>query len=104
MTTVAFIGIAHIHSPDFLKVAQGRADIRIKGIWDHDPARGQKAADDVGTRFVPDVTAILADPEISAVVIPREAAYRNAGIEAIYEGARHNTWAMPEGDHPRSGS
>ena len=74
MTTVAFLGTAHIHTSDFLKIAKGRTDIVIGGIWDHDAARGQKAADEVGTRFVPDVTAILADSKISAVIVCSETA------------------------------
>jgi predicted dehydrogenase len=33
----------------------------------------------------------------ATLVTPREAAYRSAVMEAIYEGARHNNWETPKG-------
>src|SRR5581483_9078460 len=72
MTNIAILGSSHIHTPGFVKKIKDRSDVMIKTIWDHDPARGQKYADDVQARFIGDLKPILADPEIHAVVICSE--------------------------------
>jgi predicted dehydrogenase len=72
MTNIAFIGCAHIHTAGFVKAVKNRKDILIKSVWDHDAARGQKYADEAQARFIGDVKTILADPEITAVVITSE--------------------------------
>src|SRR5205823_321422 len=61
---LAFLGCAHIHTPGFIKTVQKRADLRVKSVWDHDPARGQMRADQLSARFFADYRAILDDPEI----------------------------------------
>jgi predicted dehydrogenase len=71
-TNLAFLGCAHIHAPNFLKTVAGRDDVQVKTVWDHDAARGQRRADEVGARFIGDLRPILADPEIDAVVICSE--------------------------------
>jgi len=72
MTNIAFIGCAHIHTPGFVKAVKNRKDLMIKSVWDHDAARGQKYADDAQARFIGDYKTILADPEVTAVVITSE--------------------------------
>jgi len=44
MTTIAFVGCAHIHTPGFIKAVQKRDDIKVKSVWDHDPTRAKKRA------------------------------------------------------------
>jgi predicted dehydrogenase len=72
MTNIAFIGCAHIHTPGFVKAVKNRKDLMVKTVWDHDAARGQKYADETGARFIGDLKPILADPEVSAVIICSE--------------------------------
>ena len=72
MTNIAIIGCAHIHTSNFVKEIKTRQDLTIKAVWDHDTARGQKYATDAGARFVGDLKPILADPEISAIVVCSE--------------------------------
>src|SRR5438067_11403048 len=72
MTNIAFIGCAHIHTPGFVKAVKNRKDLMVKTVWDHDAARGQKYADEIGARLHGDVKPILADPEIAGVVICSE--------------------------------
>ena len=72
MTTVAFVGCAHIHTPDFIHTIQNRPDIQCKSVWDHDPARAQKAADELGAQVVSDLTTLYADPEIAAAIVCTE--------------------------------
>ena len=40
--TLAFVGIAHIHTPSFMDLLKKRADVKVKCIWDHDTARAAK--------------------------------------------------------------
>ena len=72
MTTVAFVGCAHIHTPGFIQLVNSRPEIQCKSVWDHDGARAAKRAAEMGAQVVSDVAAIYADPEIEAVVVCTE--------------------------------
>ena len=70
--TVAFAGVAHIHTPGYLDKIKKRADVQIKYVWDHDPKRAERSAEKAGAQTVADVKTIWSDPEISAVIILSE--------------------------------
>jgi predicted dehydrogenase len=70
--TVAFVGVAHIHTPGYLDEVKKHADVRVKYVWDHDPKRAGRAAEKVGAQSVAEVKTIWSDPEISAVIILSE--------------------------------
>ena len=70
--TVAFVGVAHIHTPGYLNLAKNHPGTQIKYIWDHDPARAAKRASEVGASVPADLNAIWSDPEITAVIILSE--------------------------------
>ena len=36
--TLAFVGCAHIHTPDFIKLLNGRKNVKVKYVWDYDAA------------------------------------------------------------------
>ena len=72
MTTVTFVGCAHIHTPGFIQHVNSRPEIQCKSVWDHDTARAAKRAAEMGAQVVPDAGAIFADPEIEAVIICTE--------------------------------
>jgi predicted dehydrogenase len=72
MTNIALLGCGHIHAPGFIKNVKARTEVQIKSVWDHDAARGQARADEIGARFIGDVKTILGDPEIKAVAIYSE--------------------------------
>lgn len=72
MTTVAFVGCAHIHTPGFIQLVNSRPEIQCKSVWDHDAARAEKRAAEMGAQVVSDVAAIYADPEIEAVIVCTE--------------------------------
>ena len=72
MTTVAFVGCAHIHTPGFIQLVNSRPEIQCKSVWDHDAARAAKRAAEMGAQVVSDVAAIYADPEIEAVIVCTE--------------------------------
>ena len=72
MTTVAFAGCAHIHTSGFINTIQGRTEVQCKSVWDHDPARAAKRAAEMGAAVAADLDALLADPEIEALIVCTE--------------------------------
>jgi predicted dehydrogenase len=72
MHQVALVGCAHIHTPGFIKRINGRPDIHVKSVWDHDPARAAQRAAELNAQIVADYNAIYADPDIEAVIICSE--------------------------------
>ncbi|MBI5384348.1 MAG: Gfo/Idh/MocA family oxidoreductase [Verrucomicrobia bacterium] len=70
--TVAFVGCAHIHTPQFVGMLKRRPDVKVKGVWDHDQARAEKRARELGTQTIPDAKSVWDDPAINAVVICSE--------------------------------
>ena len=42
--TLAFVGCAHIHTPQFIGISKGRPDLKVKCVWDHDAARARYEA------------------------------------------------------------
>src|SRR3954463_12822249 len=73
MATLAFVGCARIHTPGFIKAIKKRGDeIRIKSVWDHDPERAKKRADELGAAVVDDFKTIYGDDEINGVIICSE--------------------------------
>jgi predicted dehydrogenase len=70
---VAFVGVAHIHTPEFIKTLKGRSsEVTVKYVWDHDAARAKKAAQETGATVVDDPSTIWNDGDIKAVIICSE--------------------------------
>ena len=87
MSTLAFVGCAHIHTPGFIKAIGKRSDVKVKSVWDHDNARAKKRADELGAKVVDDVDAIWSDPAIKAVFICSETNRHEALVlEGDHEG------------------
>ena len=73
MRTLGFLGVAHIHTPNFIRRINDRPDqFRVKAVWDAQPQRAEVAAGHLNCSTVADYAAILADEEIDAVVITSE--------------------------------
>jgi len=70
--TLAFVGVAHVHTPSYLNLLMKGKDVKIKRIWDHDAARLAKCAAETGLPAAKDVNEIWSDPGIAAVVICSE--------------------------------
>jgi len=70
---LAFVGCAHIHTPGFIKLLNSnRPAVRVKFAWDHDAARAQRRAAELGADVATDLRQIWSDPEVVAVVICSE--------------------------------
>jgi len=72
MTTVALVGVAHIHTPGFIKRLNARENVQVKVVWDHQPERAQQRAEELGASTTADLEAIWADDEIEAAIICSE--------------------------------
>jgi predicted dehydrogenase len=72
--TTAFLGVAHIHTPGFIKRLNDRSsEVRVKSVYDVQAERAKMRAGEIpGADFVAMPDAILGDPEIDAVVICSE--------------------------------
>lgn len=69
--SVALVGCAHIHTPNFIKRLLDRRDVRVVAVWDHDAARARRAADQLGAQTA-DLAAIWQDASIPAAIICSE--------------------------------
>ena len=58
--TIAFVGVAHIHAPNYLDLVRKRSDVCVKYVWDHDAERADRRAREVGAQTVTDLHAIWA--------------------------------------------
>jgi predicted dehydrogenase len=72
MTTIALVGCAHIHTPNFVSRLRQRATIDVQYVWDHDTARAEKNAAELNATVVNDPAVIWNDPAINAAIICSE--------------------------------
>ncbi len=72
MKNIALVGAAHIHTPGFIKRLLARADVRVTQVWDHDIARRDLRAVELGAAGADSVAAICADASIDAVIVCAE--------------------------------
>jgi predicted dehydrogenase len=70
--TLALVGAAHSHTPGFVRRVQARKDVTVKYVWDHDAARAEKNARQLGAKIVNDLQEIWSDPAVDGVAIYAE--------------------------------
>jgi predicted dehydrogenase len=80
-TVLAFVGCAHIHTPGFVSLLTKRSDVRVKYVWDPNPAISAQRAPQVEAQVPKDVKEVWADPEVKGVVICSET-YRHPELVA----------------------
>jgi predicted dehydrogenase len=85
LVVMAFVGCAHIHTPSFVNLLKGRPDVKVKYVWDHNPAVAERRAKDLGSEPVSNPNAVWADPAVQAVVICSET---NRHLELVSAGAK----------------
>src|SRR5262245_46190378 len=68
---MALVGGAHIHTPQYVNALKSRQSVRVKAVWDHDSARAQRWAKELGCKTA-ELKEIWTDPEITAVAICSE--------------------------------
>ena len=69
MLRVAMISKWHVHAAGYAKFVQQQGDACITCVWDEQPERGRAWAEELGVPFVEDYDALLARPDVDAVLI-----------------------------------
>lgn len=87
--TFAFVGCAHIHTPGFVNLLKGRPDVTVKYVWDHQVARAEKRASELGAEVVQKLDVIWGDPQVEAVVICSETNRHPALVRAAARAGKH---------------
>ena len=72
MKKIAWLGCAHIHTPHFTELVKNEPAVKVVGVWDHDPARAAKTAEQFGAPVLQELSTVWNDPSIEAVVICSE--------------------------------
>lgn len=88
MQTTAFLGVAHIHTPNFVKRVNERADVQVKVVYDYQPERAEKRAQELSAQ-VADLDTILNDKEITSVVVCSETARHPELVTRAAEAGKH---------------
>ena len=99
--TIAFVGVAHIHTPGYFDIARKRPDVRVKYVWDHDAARADSRAKEIGAQAVADLKTIWNDPEVVAVVILSETNRHHELVLAAAHAGKHLFVEKPLGTTSR---
>lgn len=86
---LALVGAAHIHTPGFIKRIQARNDVRVKYVWDHDAARAELRATELGATTVADPAAIWNDAAITSVVVCSETDRHEPLVMAAAAAGKH---------------
>ena len=69
---IGILSFAHMHAASYAQSIVTRPDTHLVGIADHDPARAQQMAAQFGTQAFASYEALLAAPDLDAVVIGSE--------------------------------
>ena len=88
MPTIAFAGVAHIHTPGFINAILKRSDLRVKSVWDPDPRKSAHRAAELKAH-VADLDSIARDEEIVAVVVCSETDRHEAIVTRLAGAGKH---------------
>ncbi len=69
MIRIAMLSYWHVHAWDYTRQAQNHPDVTIGAVWDERPDRGRAAAEKLGVPFYGSLDAVLALPDIDAVIV-----------------------------------
>ncbi|MGP4079441.1 Gfo/Idh/MocA family protein [Pseudalkalibacillus sp. R45] len=93
MINVALLSRWHVHADDYAKLAHENENVSIKLVWDENPERGKRWAEELGVPFTSQLESVLADPEIDAVIVDTPT---NRHKEIILSAARHGKHIFTE--------
>ena len=97
-TTIAFVGCAHIHTPDFMNKMKERKDVKVKYCYDHKNERAEKWAKFHSCEALSDSPdKIWNDPEVQAVVICSETNLHRPLVEGAAKAKKHAFIEKPLG-------
>lgn len=90
MRQLAYVGVAHIHTPGFVERLNKRSsEFKVKAVWDDQAKRAQITADKLNTVTVHDLDTIIQDDDIEAVIIASETHIHENLVEKIAQSGKH---------------
>ena len=89
MVNLALVGTWHVHFNGYARAAKAHGNCRITALWDPDPAAGAAAALTYGCDFEPDYAALLARPDVDAVLVCTATNLHREVISAAAEAGKH---------------
>ena len=69
MLRFAMISKWHVHAQSYAQIVRAQPDACIRCVWDEAPERGREWAKELGVDFEADYDAVLARPDVDAVLI-----------------------------------
>jgi predicted dehydrogenase len=97
MTNIAFVGVAHIHTPAFINTVLRRTDIKGTVVYDADPKRAKHAAEKLGAKIADVPEAVFADDTIKAVIICSQTSAHEPLVLAAAKAKKHMFVEKPLG-------
>lgn len=86
---IGFISFAHGHTQAYAEVMHGYDDARLVCAWDEDTDRVNTLCERFAMRVCDSVSAVLADPEVDAVVIGSETCHHAEHAVAAARAGKH---------------
>lgn len=80
---VALAGAVHSHIKTFRRILERRPEVTVAAVWDADAERARDLAEEFGGRRADDLSSILTEPGIDAVLVYSETVRHRAIIEAV---------------------
>ncbi len=69
MIRVALLSRWHVHADDYAREAIAHPDLQVEMVWDEDPDRGRRWANELDVAFEADIDQVCSSPDIDAVII-----------------------------------
>lgn len=86
---VAILSFWHVHARGYAKQLADRDDCAIVAIWDENAERGRRFAEQMGVPYYSDLHAVLAHPEVDAVVVNAPSRMHTEVMIAAAEAGKH---------------
>lgn len=89
MPTLALIGCAHIHTPDFVRRLKSRSDVTVKYVYDQERPRAEVRAADLGAKVIASPGKALSDPDVQAVIVSSKTNQHKKLVMAAAQAGKH---------------
>lgn len=89
MTSIAFVGVAHIHTPGFINMLKKRSDLKVKSVWDPMRVKAEQRGAELGAQVADQPEQIFQDPDIAGVVICSETDRHQPLVLAAAQAKKH---------------
>jgi predicted dehydrogenase len=85
----AILSFWHVHARGYAKQLGERPDCAIVAVWDELPERGKRMAEQLNVPFIEELQAVLANPDVDAVVVNAPSSMHPEVLIAAAEAGKH---------------